>query len=106
MGELLGALAAGKTLGGALDDDHALGTICVTQVGPQYKLSKAKVFSRTQVCFHLVYRSPSAIPSDFTLLLGGFCLPPVQQILLPPPSRSSPGRAVVGAFLGDRDQVM
>ena len=42
-GGLLGALAAGKSLDEAIDVGHTLGTMCVTQVGPQYKWPKVKV---------------------------------------------------------------
>jgi len=42
-GGLLGALAAGKSLDEAIEVGHTLGTMCVTQVGPQYKWPKVKV---------------------------------------------------------------
>jgi len=42
-GGLLGALAAGKPLDEAIEVGHTLGTMCVTQVGPQYKWPKVKV---------------------------------------------------------------
>jgi len=42
-GGFLGALAAGKSLDDAIGVGHTLGTMCVTQVGPQYKWPKVKV---------------------------------------------------------------
>ena len=42
-GGLLGALAVGKSLDEAIEVGHTLGTMCVTQVGPQYKWPKVKV---------------------------------------------------------------
>ena len=42
-GGFIGALAAGKPLGEAIEVGHTLGTMCVTQVGPQYKWPKVKV---------------------------------------------------------------
>ena len=42
-GGLVGALAAGKSLDEAIEVAHTLGTMCVTQVGPQYKWPKVKV---------------------------------------------------------------
>ena len=42
-GGLLGALAIGKSLDEAIEVGHTLGTMCVTQVGPQYKWPKANV---------------------------------------------------------------
>jgi len=42
-GGFLGALAAGKPLDEAVEVGHTLGTMCVTQVGPQYKWPKVKV---------------------------------------------------------------
>lgn len=42
-GGLLGALAAEKSLDEAVKIGHTLGTMCVTQVGPQYKWPKVKV---------------------------------------------------------------
>lgn len=42
-GGLVGALAAGKSLDEAVEIGHTLGTMCVTQVGPQYKWPKVKV---------------------------------------------------------------
>jgi len=42
-GGFLGALAAGKSLDESIEVGHTLGTMCVTQVGPQYKWPKVKV---------------------------------------------------------------
>ena len=42
-GGFIGALAAGKPLNEAIEVGHTLGTMCVTQVGPQYKWPKVKV---------------------------------------------------------------
>jgi len=42
-GGFVGALAAGKSLDEAIEVGHTLGTMCVTQVGPQYKWPKVKV---------------------------------------------------------------
>lgn len=42
-GGLIGALAVGKTLDEAIEVGHTLGTMCVMQVGPQYKWPKVKV---------------------------------------------------------------
>jgi len=42
-GGFIGALAAGKSLDEAIEVGHTLGTMCVTQVGPQYKWPKVKV---------------------------------------------------------------
>ena len=42
-GGLVGALAAGKSLDDAIEVGHTLGTMCVTQVGPQYKWPKVNV---------------------------------------------------------------
>ena len=42
-GGLIGALAVGKSLDEAIEVGHTLGTMCVTQVGPQYKWPKVKV---------------------------------------------------------------
>ena len=42
-GGFIGALAAGKSLDEAVEAGHTLGTMCVTQVGPQYKWPKVKV---------------------------------------------------------------
>lgn len=42
-GGFIGALAVGKELGEAIEVGHTLGTMCVTQVGPQYKWPKVKV---------------------------------------------------------------
>lgn len=42
-GGFIGALAAGKTLDEAIEVGHTLGTMCVTQVGPQYKWPKVQV---------------------------------------------------------------
>jgi len=42
-GGFIGALAAGKSLGEAIEVGHTLGTMCVTQVGPQYKWPKVKI---------------------------------------------------------------
>jgi len=42
-GGFVGGLAAGKSLDEAIEVGHTLGTMCVTQVGPQYKWPKVKV---------------------------------------------------------------
>jgi len=42
-GGFIGALAAERSLDEAIEVGHALGTMCVTQVGPQYKWPKVKV---------------------------------------------------------------
>jgi len=42
-GGFIGALADGKSLEEAIKVGHTLGTMCVTQVGPQYKWPKVKV---------------------------------------------------------------
>jgi len=42
-GGFIGALAAGKSLDEAIEVAHTLGTMCVTQVGPQYRWPKVKV---------------------------------------------------------------
>jgi adenosine kinase len=42
-GGFIGALAAGKKWEEAIEVGHTLGTMCVTQVGPQYKWPKVNV---------------------------------------------------------------
>jgi len=43
VGGFIGALAAEKSLGEAIEVGHTLATMCVMQVGPQYKWPKVKV---------------------------------------------------------------
>ena len=43
VGGLLGALAVGKLLDEAIEVGHTLATMCIMQVGPQYKWPKVKV---------------------------------------------------------------
>ena len=42
-GGLVGAFEAGTLLDEAVEVDYTLGTMCVTQVGPQYKWPKLRV---------------------------------------------------------------
>ena len=43
-GGLIGALEAGTSLDETIEVGYTLGTMCVTQVGPQYKRPKLRVF--------------------------------------------------------------